>query len=553
MSTSSESTSRAQIERQISRRLRRVVPTDDLSRYEVAVLVQMGYERESLLRLESHHKHSDYDQYTLRRLSLHSGQSSGQTPDDLLISLLSAYREHKISLHELLDAADPKCTPSLIAQMLSAIAIASNSGDVAQDDIHQIRTLAEQVRLKKVHSATCEAMVGIAMIERRCGNHEHANRALFDARAHALSCSPWVALANAAIYQSIADIDARHNRNLVTKWEQCAGVVSLHLPRLRDLLVMPSTFFRPRAATEFRDNTELLGYVSSIRHKAASFLYSYAHDALVSTDELSVASSATEISKIASDMTHKRTAMLTLIEELDKSLTQLANERIRISAISSERRSLLTLASHEIKNPLLSISLLASRYIDDESVVQRERYRQEIVHQIDTLEYEIHAYLLDGDHRRSEIFHRNSRCDLSAVLEEEIRAMRIQIKERSQTVIVDAPPGLITTISETAARVLIRNVLSNALRHSEMSTPINITIQQRVDAVVLVIGNTVRQSESAADPYSSGKGREMIDMVLQTIGATWNTQSNAQTYTVTIVLPNISQGATGEERPDKSH
>lgn len=184
---------------------------------------------------------------------------------------------------------------------------------------------------------------------------------------------------------------------------------------------------------------------------------------------------------------------LTVAPELPTELAPLAghfnNLLERISKARTRERHFSAHAAHEMRTPLAGIHAILEQALKQkrtpESYVERITESLEITrHMRDLMNRLMHfAQLQSG----SVPFHRTD-FNLAPIIEQEITAQQIKISQRRLSVKV-GPIDLLIHSDEELVRVVIKNVLDNAVSYADQGTEVSIAVETYREKTELSISN----------------------------------------------------------------
>lgn len=171
--------------------------------------------------------------------------------------------------------------------------------------------------------------------------------------------------------------------------------------------------------------------------------------------------------------------------EVGQTLFVIRDETARI-AIDRIRRDFATNVSHELKTPLAGLSLLAEtlKHALEEDPEHAAMF-------VDRLSAEVSRLIgLTNDlltlskmeEPGGETLDRFTAADLGVLAERTVSELLPLAAAKRQEVAVDAPPGTVILADEVALCTLIRNLLENAIRYTELGGHIAVRVRTQTDS-----------------------------------------------------------------------
>ena len=152
------------------------------------------------------------------------------------------------------------------------------------------------------------------------------------------------------------------------------------------------------------------------------------------------------------------------------------------------RKRFVSDASHELKSPVAAIQALAeaveSALPDDPSAAAR--FARRLVTESERLGRLV-ADLLDLSRLEEEPISPRVPIDLSATLSDELTTCRLEADSKLIRIVTEVAPGLWVSGDEQQLRLLIRNLLDNALRYSPDGSRIDVILQRDSDHLSLTV------------------------------------------------------------------
>ena len=165
------------------------------------------------------------------------------------------------------------------------------------------------------------------------------------------------------------------------------------------------------------------------------------------------------------------------------------------------KRALLLGISHELRTPLSRLRLLIE-FIDDES--QQQEFKAEVVEMEKIIVSLLEAERLNSRHEPLS----RSVVGVRALIDELIDDFFDRDRDRIQ--VIDRSDGATASIDEARVSLLLKNLVSNALRYSpENSGPVELTIATQGPELVLRVrdhgpGIPAGEAEHIGEPFYRG-------------------------------------------------
>jgi len=159
--------------------------------------------------------------------------------------------------------------------------------------------------------------------------------------------------------------------------------------------------------------------------------------------------------------------------DLAEDINQLAEN---VESMLNAKRALLLGISHELRTPLSRLNL-AVEFLDEPS--DRDTIKAEITEMEKIIDSLLEAERLNTQHARLA----RSETDIGALVERLIDDYFSRQRERIE--VVDRAPGLVANIDDARIGLLLKNLLSNALRYSPAeSGPVRLIVDRVADEIV---------------------------------------------------------------------
>lgn len=185
----------------------------------------------------------------------------------------------------------------------------------------------------------------------------------------------------------------------------------------------------------------------------------------------------------------------------------------REAALRANQDRFLAAATHELKTPLATISLLLESLRDgrvpDE---KRQRYLTNGLLEAERLERGLHNVLKAAGLRSAGAATVKTNGDLTADVHEAVTAMQARAHAADVTLEVDAPSTLPAPRDAAALQLVLRNLIDNAIKFSPASSTVHVELSQRGSDARLCVrdrgrGLDEQERERAFQPFWRGDDR----------------------------------------------
>lgn len=183
----------------------------------------------------------------------------------------------------------------------------------------------------------------------------------------------------------------------------------------------------------------------------------------------------------------------------------------RERALLQNRERFLAAATHELKTPLATISLLLESLRDGRvPEAKRERYLSNGLLEAERLERGLHNVLTAGGLRTTGRAMHREPGDLRNDVQQAVEAMRARAQAADVVVRYEAPEAPLPARRDAAAwQLVLRNLLDNAIKFSPAGSEVRVTLGQRQHDAVLQVaddgrGMDARELQRAFEPFFSG-------------------------------------------------
>ena len=160
--------------------------------------------------------------------------------------------------------------------------------------------------------------------------------------------------------------------------------------------------------------------------------------------------------------------------------TEVRTQRLRTEFVAH--------ASHELKTPVASLQTLAeavAKALPDD-MATAERFAGRMISEADRLSTLI-ADLLDLSRLEDPTKLSSEECDLSALVQDEVEHLGIPLMEAGLALSSELPDELSTVGDPRQLRLLIRNLLENAVQYTPSGGNIRVSLTSEADNVVLKV------------------------------------------------------------------
>ena len=235
-----------------------------------------------------------------------------------------------------------------------------------------------------------------------------------------------------------------------------------------------------------------------------------------------------------------------LYQSLWQTIRSLEQENRQISKLEKERLVLLRATSHELKTPLASLRImLENMQLNIGEYQDRDRYLAESLAQVDRLTKMVNDILRAGSLAENAL-RGEKKLRVDRIVAEVIDDYRLLAKARRVTCRLDLAPTF-TKANYDMMHHVISNLVSNAVRYSEVGSVIKVTCRQhRLVVINKCQPLTQAQLQCVFDPFyhtdsqispesdGSGVGLYIVKMLLEAKGLEYSFSPVKQGMTFTI-------------------
>lgn len=178
--------------------------------------------------------------------------------------------------------------------------------------------------------------------------------------------------------------------------------------------------------------------------------------------------------------------------------------------VAERRSSIVTAASHEIRNPLTMISAAVRLMNEAQNEDDRVKFALVIQQQTDQAISIADDLLIQSRIDAGKFSLNRTETDLGKLVRDVVEAMRPIALHRSQTLFVDIPLYLpLVRVDPRAVRQALSNLLMNAVRHTGEGRMITVRVRDNANAVVLMVlddgdGMSKEERRRLFEPFESG-------------------------------------------------
>ena len=185
----------------------------------------------------------------------------------------------------------------------------------------------------------------------------------------------------------------------------------------------------------------------------------------------------------------------------------------REAALRANQDRFLAAATHELKTPLATISLLLESLRDDRVPPEKQqRYLTNGLLEAERLERGLHNVLKAAGLRSAGAATVKTDGDLAADINAAVEAMQARAMAAEVRLEVEAPVSLPAHRDAAAIQLVVRNLLDNAIKFSPAGTTVNVTLNRRNNSAQLSVrdagrGLNAEEGQRAFEPFWRGDDR----------------------------------------------
>lgn len=176
---------------------------------------------------------------------------------------------------------------------------------------------------------------------------------------------------------------------------------------------------------------------------------------------------------------------------LNKKTASLVKRNLKLAELNQIKDEFIGIASHQLRTPATGVKQYLNLLLDGfaEELTPNQRLFLERAHESNDRQLRIIDDLLRVARVDSETFKlRKADVDLSAVVEGVIDELKSKLKEHQQSIHFDKPKRkVIIHVDPERLRMVLENVLDNAINYSMQNTSINISIKNELRDVKIII------------------------------------------------------------------
>ena len=226
----------------------------------------------------------------------------------------------------------------------------------------------------------------------------------------------------------------------------------------------------------------------------------------------------------------------------------------RENALQLNQHRFLAAATHELKTPLATISLLLESLREDRVPEQkRHRYLTNGLLEAERLERGLHNVLTAAGLRSADKMTRLTTGDLVNDVRQAVEAMQARAHAADVQLEVETPPSLLAPRDEAALQLVLRNLLDNAVKFSPPNKVVHISLSEADHKAIIAVRDQGRglDDNELADAFKpffrgddkasggTGLGLHLVhEMVLSHGGSVYaNSKGRDQGSSFTVHLP----------------
>jgi two-component system sensor histidine kinase QseC len=173
----------------------------------------------------------------------------------------------------------------------------------------------------------------------------------------------------------------------------------------------------------------------------------------------------------------------TITDALNQLLSRLGN------ALNRERR-IVSNAAHELRTPLAAVRLHAELASKATNTADRESSIKHVLAGIDRSTHLVNQLLALARLEPETFSERLKVRNLSRILVDEVALLAPQAEEKNITIASNHEQEIMASVDETSIRLLIRNLLSNAINYTPVDGAITLSLHQdKADSVLTIVDN----------------------------------------------------------------
>lgn len=219
----------------------------------------------------------------------------------------------------------------------------------------------------------------------------------------------------------------------------------------------------------------------------------------------------------------------------------------------------LAAATHELKTPLATISLLLESLREDRVPAEkRHRYLTNGLLEAERLERGLHNVLTAAGLRSAGKATRPQVGNLTDDVRQAVEAMQARALAADVHLEVDAPSSLLAPRDVAALQLVLRNLLDNAVKFSPPETTVHIALSQNPDEALIVVRDAGRglddeELQHAFEPFyrgddkasgGTGLGLHLVHEMVRSHGGSVHAESlgrdRGSSFTVRLPLEQTS-------------
>ncbi len=264
-----------------------------------------------------------------------------------------------------------------------------------------------------------------------------------------------------------------------------------------------------------------------------------------------------ELSQMNEELNVQQELLREKNEQLNKNNLELIVSRNELKNLNETKNKLFSVIGHDIKNPMHVIMgysrLLQERY-DYIEESKKKNYIKSIDNSISKLYYLLENLLTWSKSQQGHISYSPENIDLNKIIAESVELFDDVIKNKEINVIFSTEPNLKAYCDKNMIKLVLRNIIDNAVKYSNLHGIIKITGQNTSKYVILSIkDNGIGIPKEIADSLfelseknsrlgtsgEKGTGFGLAiskDFILKNKGEIWHSNENNQTV-FNIKLP----------------
>ena len=185
----------------------------------------------------------------------------------------------------------------------------------------------------------------------------------------------------------------------------------------------------------------------------------------------------------------------------------------REAALRANQDRFLAAATHELKTPLATISLLLESLRDGRVPAEkRQRYLINGLLEAERLERGLHNVLKAAGLRSAGAMTVKTDGDLAVDVSAAVDAMQARALAAEVQLKVDAPPSMPAPRDAAAIQLVVRNLLDNAIKFSPAGTTVHVSLEHQGEGAQLSVADAGRglneeERKRAFEPFWRGDDR----------------------------------------------